>query len=148
MFKKHREDLIRERAQISTILQEAAEELPDIEIEIGKGSELYEKLTAALKEGKTDEHIALLKERDRLDGKNKLNSRYLEELERHGNRLAQIDLEMRKDYDKCPVCSGNRDLVTYEWVTSDNREEQMSHTEKCEFCGGRGEAPVKELLDP
>ena len=154
-FKKSREKLKREMEDILTILREAREELSIIEEERhnlisarDKLIHLYKNLGKFSPKDWLKEHSDLSAEVKELETKEKVNDKYLQELEKYAERGLQIESEIKKKSEKCPECDDNGEKVTSEWIETDIGREQISHTEKCALCNGRGKVPVDELLDP
>ncbi len=139
-FKKHREELKHEMEDILTTLRESREEFPSIEEETHKLIHLYEEWLK--------EHSDLSAEVKKLETENKMSDKYVQDIEKNVERLSQIESEFKEKSKKCPECDGNGEKVTFEWIETDIGGEQISHTEKCALCNGRGKVPVDELLDP
>ena len=94
------------------------------------------------------EHSDLSAAVKKLETEKKMSDKCLQDLEKYAERLSQIESEFKEKSKKCPECDGNGEKVTSEWVEADIGREQISHTEKCALCNGRGKVPVDELLDP
>lgn len=147
-FKKHRNDLMQRRGDIVDILSDSNEEYNYIIEQSTKSLELAKKMDALLKEGKVQEYAEIFKEYSKSTRGEEIFERYSEEITTYIEELDRINAELSKKVERCPECNGSGDKVTWEWITTDGIAEQVSHTEKCELCDGRGEAPVSELLDP
>ncbi|MEM0195732.1 MAG: hypothetical protein QXJ24_05405 [Thermoplasmatales archaeon] len=143
-YAKYISDLKREREEISTIFQEARENLSDVENEVSRLRDINEKRDIPRHEGRMNDLADLLKEYRKI----KLDIKYFEELENYKKRLDQIDSILKREFETCPDCNGRGTIEIYDWVTTDIDREQISHFENCKLCNGRGKIPVKELLDP
>lgn len=143
-FKKHRNDLMERKKEIEDTLHENQEGIIEMGEKLSRGDELLKKMDVLLKDGKSQELNKIDEEYNKFENDIGMCAKFLKEIT---EELIDIDSELSKKVEKCPECNGSGDKMTWEWITIGEREEQVSHTEKCEVCDGRGEAPVSELLD-
>lgn len=70
-------------------------------------------------------------------------------------RLSKLQSEIEPEFSnltmdpiQCPVCFGSGSVETPEFAGTDDNREFKHNSEPCVTCNGRGNIPLKELLDP